>query len=139
MDSWKKYVLDWSVSEQEEKIIEEQFRNIELLKIVFPEFWRYSYQNKNNFYQYVFLEAKQHVEKDICGKEWLEGDRCRKLWQRHCDFCMKSIETDSQEECYCSKDVKLWICADCYNAYKEYFGWTFKQIDDIETSKIQLK
>lgn len=137
MDKWKKHIQEWSISQQEEKIIEEQFRNIKLFKIIFPEFWRNSYQSKNNFYQHVFLEAKQHVEKGICEKEWLDEDRCRKLWQRHCDFCMKSIETDLQEECYCSKDAELWICADCYKAYKEHFGWTAEQVDDIQAENIE--
>jgi hypothetical protein len=137
MDNWEKHVRDWDISGREANAIERQFKNINLLKIVFPEFWHNAYRNKNNFYKHVFLEAEQHIEKGVCGKEWIEKGCFQKLWQRHCDFCMKSIETDLQEECYCSKDAELWVCAHCYKDYMEHFGWTAKQIDDIHAENIE--
>ena len=46
------------------------------------------------------------------------------------DFCNKSITTDTKEICYCSKDGLDWICAECFNDFKEKFGWTV--LDNIQ-------
>ena len=136
MENWKKYVKDWGIGEQEERYMEEQYKNSKLLKINFPDFWFNAYRNKNNFYKHVFLEAKEYVNKGVCGKEWLKEDRFQELWHRHCDFCLKEIKTDSQGECYCTKDIQHWICPDCYNAYKYHFGFQAEEVEDISSESI---
>ena len=117
---------DWRIINEQENY----WKGKSFLQIAFPEFWQRAYKTKNHFFQYVFAEAKQQVE--LLGQcaEYLEGDRCRGFWQRHCDFCNKSITTDTKEICYCSKDGLDWICAECFNDFKEKFGWTV--LDNIQ-------
>jgi hypothetical protein len=102
-----------------------------LFRIVFPEFWEQAYRAKNNFYQYVFDEAKRHVELFGRYAEYLEGARCGEFWQRHCSLCTKEITTDTNEECYCSEDGLDWLCAECFNDFKERFNWQAIDIQDI--------
>lgn len=136
MDKWKKFIQDRKIGQEEEKIYEEQYKDIKLLQIIFPEFWQNAYKKKNNFFHHVYAEAKQHVDFGICGKEWLEKDRCKELWHRHCDFCWKKINIDIQGRCYCSEDIELWICAECFNTFKEHFEWTYEKVQDISAESI---
>lgn len=136
MDMWKKYIRDWSIKE-ESKIIEAQYKNIKLFKINFPNFWLNAYKNKNNFYKHVYFEAKQHVINGLCGKEWLENEKCQELWHRHCEFCFREINTETKCKCFCTEDITKWICSDCYNLYKRHFDFVFETIDDIPYKSIK--
>jgi len=129
-------VNDWRIIKENEEV----FKGAKLLKIVFPEFWKNAYKKKNNFFQYVFSEAKQHVEKLGINKEYLEKDHCKALWHRHCDFCTKEITIVMQEECYCTDDGYGWICEKCYNDLKENFEWKIDEnAQDILADNIALK
>lgn len=136
MDNWKKHLIDWEIGNDEEKIYEEQYKCANFLQITFPEFWQKSYEKKNNFYQHVYLEAKKHVEILKRGEEYLNGDLCKEWWHRHCDFCWKTIDTNLNGECYCSEDIELWVCAECFNAFKGHFEWVAEIAEDIPAKSI---
>jgi len=42
----------------------------------------------------------------------------------HCEFCWKTLDASTEEPAYCTEDCDSWICPDCYNDFKEAFGWT---------------
>ncbi len=44
----------------------------------------------------------------------------------HCAFCTeKFMELDGfLHEGYCTEDKSYWICEECYNDFKEMFGFT---------------
>lgn len=54
-----------------------QLKSIELLKIEFPDFWFDAYKNKNHFFNLVFEEATQCVEKLGLSEKFLEEDNCK--------------------------------------------------------------
>ncbi len=105
--------------------------NAKLFKITFPEFWIQAYKNKNNFFDYVFKEAKQFIDKGISSANYLKDDLCKILWERHCEFCFKKITILSNKECYCTVDCFNWICADCYEDFKDQFNWQVNEVQDI--------
>lgn len=47
----------------------------------------------------------------------------------HCDFCFKKIMEncggmiDCDVDGYCTIDEKTWICNDCFNEFRNEFGW----------------
>lgn len=115
---------DWRIDKNLEKEYEEVYKGIKFLQIIFPEFWQRALKTKNNFFKYVFAEAERHVELLGIGQEYLTDDLCQEWWQRHCNFCMKSITTEMKEKIYCSGDGSDWVCDDCFNDFKERFEWT---------------
>lgn len=107
------------------------FKEAKLLKMKFPDFWLNSYKSKNRFFYYVFSEARQHVEKRGLSKEFLEKDRCKELWERHCDLCFKEITLEMKGDFYCTKNGLDWICSDCFTRFKEYLKWEADEICDM--------
>ena len=50
----------------------------------------------------------------------------REGWEHdHCEFCSERIDVNSPEA-YCTEDKYHWICADCYNDFKDMFKWNLK-------------
>ena len=49
----------------------------------------------------------------------------------HCELCWDRFSQHSadQHAGYYEHSEKIWICADCYDKYKELFGWSNKIID----------
>jgi len=131
MNAWGKYKDDWKIDEKEEKLFDEIYNGIKLFQIVFPEFWQNALKNKNSFFKYIFVEAEKHVKLLGRGEEYLTDERCKEWWHRHCGFCWKTITTDMREECYCSENGSYWICAGCFNDFKDRFEWKAKKIQDI--------
>ncbi len=43
----------------------------------------------------------------------------------HCEFCMDkfSYSQNNLKEGYCTVDKKIWICENCFNDFKDIFGW----------------
>ncbi len=111
-------------------------KEIKILKIDFPLFWTNAYKNKNRFYKYVFTETKQYVEKINLSKEYLKNDNCKKLWERHCEFCFEKITIELTRECYCTEDCFTWICQKCFNEHKDKYNWRVVEVQDIPKSGI---
>ncbi|MCL1893816.1 MAG: hypothetical protein FWG02_06240 [Holophagaceae bacterium] len=44
----------------------------------------------------------------------------------HCEFCWETIDS-STENAYCTTDYYHWICPECYNDFKEMFGWVLDE------------
>ena len=50
-----------------------------------------------------------------------------KRWDHdHCEFCTdRFMEYEGcLREGYCTEDRKIWICEECYQDFKEMFGFT---------------
>ena len=47
----------------------------------------------------------------------------------HCEFCWHKFmeQQEGMEDCssvgYCSVDRKYWVCEECFEDFKEEFGW----------------
>lgn len=96
------------------------FDGATFLEITFPQFWQSACSEKNNFYKYVLAEAEKHISLFNLNKEDLTHENLSAFWQRHCDICLKSITTDSNEKCYCSTNGFDWICSDCMKELKKH-------------------
>lgn len=112
---------DWRLNGQEEYL-----SNITLYKIVFPDFWETAYRDKNEFFLSIERYAHRHVETFNYGHEYLEGEKIQHFWHDHCEFCWEKAVTNAPCEFYCTKDMKYWICAECFRDFSEKFQWTVK-------------
>ena len=117
---------DWRLNGQEEYL-----QNAVLYRIVFPEFWEKAYADRNGFYQIIFKYAENHVKSFQETKPYLEGDKIQLFWHEHCDFCSKKAMTNIECEFYCTKDMKYWICKECFEDFKDKFSWTVKSSDEL--------
>lgn len=73
-------------------------------------------------------QQKYLSDKILYLRKWEASDED---WDHeHCTFCWKKFSDDSDDlhEGYTTEDEYYWICSDCYNDFKEMFGW--KVIDD---------
>ena len=53
-------------------------------------------------------------------ESWLGWDHT------HCDFCwakISDVAENSFREGYCTDDETHWVCEECYNDFKDKFGW----------------
>ena len=121
---------DWRITNQEKYL-----KKVNLLRIKFPEYWQKAFEENSYFFQKVFAEAVQHVEKLNKSKSYLKEDRCKDLWHRHCDFCMEEISIGRQEECYCTVNYNDWICKDCFNDFKKHFEWNVLEGTEAKDSQ----
>ena len=117
---------DWRIKGQEEYL-----QNVVLYKVVFPEFWQQAYKHKNAFYQLVVQNAQKHVELFPETAAYLDGEQVRLFWHEHCDFCWEKAMTDTECEFYCTKDMRYWICKECYEDFKDKFNWTVKSTNQL--------
>lgn len=117
---------DWRLNGQEKYLT-----NVTLYKVVFPEFWKKSYTEKNKFYQWISEDAHNFVETAHRGEEYLEGEKIQHFWHEHCDFCWEKAMTDIECEFYCTKDMLHWVCKECFDDFKDKFGWTVKSSDEL--------
>ena len=39
--------------------------------------------------------------------------------------------TNTECEFYCTKDMYHWICKECFEDFKDKFGWTVKSADKL--------
>ena len=111
-----------------------QLKSIELLKIEFPDFWFDAYKNKNHFFNLVFEEATQCVEKLGLSEKFLEEDNCKELWERHCEFCFEKITINNKNTCFCTSDCFFWVCNDCFNKLKDEYNSILEEISDKENN-----
>lgn len=49
-----------------------------------------------------------------------------------CEFCWSCFDEDKScpLNAYFEPMVKVWICEDCFNDFKEHFHWTVDEIDE---------
>ena len=49
----------------------------------------------------------------------------------HCEFCWDKFSKlpDTLHKGYVTEDGRYWICDDCYNCFKETFGWMLIEKD----------
>lgn len=117
---------DWRLIGQEEYL-----QNATLYRIEFPDFWEKAYVDKNKFYQRVLRDAENHVKLFPDTREYLKGEKIQLFWHEHCDFCTRTVMTNTDCVFYCTKDMSCWICKDCYEDFKDKFCWTVKFSDDL--------
>ena len=117
---------DWRLNGQEEYL-----QKAVLYIVVFPIFWEKAYANKNRFYQKILRNAENFVKIYPDKKEYLDCDKAQLLWHEHCDFCWEKTMTNTECEFYCTKDMYHWICKECFEDFKDKFGWTVKSADKL--------
>ena len=117
---------DWRLNNQEKYL-----QNSTLYKIIFPDFWEKAYADKNEFYHRILRCAENHVKAYPDAGEHLEGDKIQLFWHEHCEFCMKKAMTNIECEFYCTKDMYYWICKECFEDFKDKFGWNVKSADEL--------
>lgn len=52
-------------------------------------------------------------------------DRITNTDHDHCEFCLEKFSEDISDLNfgYCTEDNYYWICIECYNDFKNMFGW----------------
>jgi len=113
---------DWRIIEEHDSF----YKNIILLEIKFPGFWKDALKSKNSFYKKLMNEAEQFVREHGRGGEYICGNRHDELWHTHCDFCTEAITTKDSRICYATDDYQCWVCEICFNDFKERFAWEVK-------------
>lgn len=71
-------------------------------------------------------QEKYLSNKDLFLRQWKAP---RPDWDHdHCEFCWAKFSdaVDVLHEGYTTEDNYYWICPDCYNDFKELFGWIEK-------------
>ena len=112
---------DWRLNGQEKILY-----GAVLYRVAFPQFWETSYHNKNLFYQQITAHAVQFVKEMGRGHKYLEGENVQHFWHRHCAFCWEKATTDKTCVFYCTKDMKYWICEECFGDFCNQFRWIVK-------------
>lgn len=106
-------------------------KGLTLYRVEFPAFWKKSYEEKNPFFEKISEHAHMYVRVMHEGEEFLEGEKIQQFWHEHCEFCMEKAEALKECVFYCTKDLRRWICAECFEDFKERFGWEAKPSDEL--------
>ena len=120
---------DWRLQGQEGYL-----SNVTLYKVSFPEFWEKAMHEKNAFYKKI-EKAPVIYRKDANGNwvavevEPMPIEKAALSWHEHCEFCWEKTMINITGEFYCTKDMYHWICKECFEDFKEQFGWTVKTAD----------
>ena len=117
---------DWRLRGQEEYL-----KGLTFYKVRFPDFWQKAYDEKNAFYQMISTEGHRFVEQMKRGEEYLEGEKIQTFWHEHCEFCWEKATTDKECVFYCTKDMRYWVCPDCFKDFKNSFGWVEKDSTEL--------
>lgn len=102
-----------------------------LYKVTFPQFWETAYRDKNPFYQKITDDAVRFVKEMNRGHEYLEGEKVQHFWHKHCEFCWEKALTDKSGVFYCTKDMKYWICEECFRDFCDQFHWQVKPESEL--------
>lgn len=116
---------DWRIHGDEDFL-----NNTVLYEIKFPEFWKKAYQEKNAFFQLIKNDAENYVKTMGKGTEFLNGEKVQYFWHEHCFFCWEKATTNAEKVFYCTEDMQVWICRECFNDFKDKFQWTVKPSDE---------
>ena len=122
-------------------------------KIVFPEFWERAYREKNAYYKRVTERAKKHEAHLRCcidpeydsilsyaeknGGKIPEGDvltekrRLELLWSEECWYFCEEIPLTERGVAYCTKDMDIFLCEECFDMFKKAEEWTVRSADEL--------
>jgi hypothetical protein len=65
-------------------------------------------------------QIKYLAGKEMVCKKW---KRPREEWDHdHCEFCWEKID-ETSSEAYCTEDERHWVCDECFEDFREMFGW----------------
>jgi hypothetical protein len=126
-------VSDWRLELNGHMV--EDLNGMTFYKVVFPDFWRRAYQEKNGFYRMIEQGAKAYVASTDKGHEFLEGEKIQFFWHEHCELCFEKAATDISAAFYCTADMEHWICEECFGDFKEQYNW---QEEDASNYKITI-
>lgn len=62
-------------------------------------------------------------DKTLFFQKWIPHNE---EWEHdHCEFCWEKFSdaADSLQEGYTTEDRYYWICSECFEDFKESFGW----------------
>ena len=122
---------DWRLQGQEKYL-----SNVTLYKVSFPEFWEKALCEKNEFYKKI-EKAPLTYRKDADGNwvvvevEPMPIEEAARHWHKHCEFCWEKAMTNIEGEFYCTKDMHHWICKECFEDFKDKFGWIVKTAEEL--------
>ena len=105
---------------------EDFFRELEFCKIIFPDFWKTSFRNKNKFFETVHDYMIDYIKQTNNKANCMDDSKACMIWHAHCDLCTKEICPNQNTECFCTDDYFVWICKNCFNDFKDYFHWIIK-------------
>lgn len=54
------------------------------------------------------------------------------VYLKSCIFCLKEVRDTPHQRWYVPEDISSCICEECYNDFKEVFGWKLLDGWDIE-------
>lgn len=110
---------------------ENYLSNVILYRVQFPEFWKYSYETKNPFFQKIAEYANDYVKRTGKWAELLEGENIQQFWHEHCEFCWEKAYTNQPCVFYCTEDLYYWICEKCFTDFSEQFHWQVRHIEEL--------
>ena len=122
---------DWRLQGNEDFL-----ENAVVYRIKFPEYWEKAFREKNSFFRIVQYDAEDFVNTMNRGQEFLEGEKIRHFWHEHCFFCWEKATTDMESVFYCTEDMQIWICAKCFEDFKDKFKWIVKPGEELCTKNL---
>ena len=64
---------------------------------------------------------------ELCRREYRPYSRKSDWDHDHCEFCSAKFTVedlpDALHDGYCTPDEYRWICVECFEDFKEMFGW----------------
>ena len=67
----------------------------------------------------------------VVENEAMPIDEAALYWHEHCEFCWEKAMTNMACEFYCTKDMRYWICKECFEDFREQFGWTLGDTEEL--------
>lgn len=122
---------DWRIHGDEDFL-----KKAVLYEIKFPEFWEKAYREKNAFFQLIKNDAENYVKTMAKGAEFLNGEKIQSFWHEHCYFCWEKAITNAEKVFYCTEDMRVWICSECFNDFKDKFQWIVKSSDEWHPKEV---
>ena len=65
---------------------------------------------------------KAHLKKVSPNNYALEKEQASN-WHEHCEFCMKTIDINTKNDCFATLDEYRWVCQECFDDFKDSFEW----------------
>ena len=91
---------------------------------------------KDAFFQLIKNDAENYVKTMAKGAEFLNGEKIQSFWHEHCLFCWEKAITNAEKVFYCTEDMRVWICCECFNDFKDKFQWVVKSSDEWHPKEV---